>query len=88
MSSYEIKYQMNVNGQPYVRPVVRWKIYWDTNGKITKVLQQQVDKQYDPRGIFPSKQIDPNDEFFKLALKAGKPDAPDTRFDKFIKPYL
>jgi hypothetical protein len=88
MSSYEIKYQMNVNGQPYVRPVVRWKIYWDTNGKITKVLQQQVDKQYDPRGIFPSKQIDPNDEFFKLALKAGKPDAPDTRFDKAIKPYL
>ena len=88
MSSYEIKYQMNVNGQPYVRPVVRWKIYWNTNNKITKVLQQQVNKEYDPKGIFPSKQIDPNDEFFKLALKAGNPDAPDTRFDKFIKPYL
>jgi hypothetical protein len=88
MSSYEIKYQMNVNGQPYVRPVVRWKIYWNTNNKITKVLQQQVNKEYDPKGIFPSKQIDPNDEFFKLALKSGNPDAPDTRFDKFIKPYL
>jgi hypothetical protein len=88
MSSYEIKYQMNVNGQPYVRPVVRWKIYWNANNKITKVLQQQVNKEYDPGGIFPSKEINPNDEFFKLALKAGKPDAPDTRFDKAIKPYL
>ena len=53
-----------------------------------EALQQQVDKEYDPGGIFPSKQISPNDEFFKLALKNGKPDAPDTRFDKFIKPYL
>jgi hypothetical protein len=88
MSAYEIKYKLNVNGDPWVRPVVRWKIYWDANNKITKVLQQQVDKQFDPAGIFPSKQIDANDEFFKLALKNGKPDAPDTRFDKFIKPYL
>ena len=88
MSAYEIKYKLNVNGDPFVRPVVRWKIYWDAKNKITKVFQQQVDKEYDPGGIFPSKQIDPNDEFFKLALKNGKPDAPDTRFDKFIKPYL
>lgn len=88
MSAYEIKYKLNVNGDAWVRPVVRWKIYWDANNKITKVLQQQVDKQFDPAGIFPSKQITPTDEFFKLALRNGKPDAPDTRFDKFIKPYL
>jgi hypothetical protein len=88
MSAFEIKYQMNVGGNKYVKPVVRWKIYWDENKKITKIYQQYVNKGDDPGGIFPQKEIDPNDEYFKLAMKRGNPNNDDKLWNIFIKPYL
>ena len=88
MSAFEIKYQMNVGGNKYVEPVVRWKIQWDENKKITKINQQYVNKQQDPGGIFPQKEIDPNNEYFKLAMKRGNPNADDKLWNIFIKPYL
>lgn len=88
LSTFEIKYKLNVNGNSFTQPVVRWKIYWDTEDKIKKIEQQQVNKNVDPEGIFPSKTISADDEFFRLALRGGNPDNPENNYNKFINPYL
>lgn len=88
IAAFEIKYKLNVGGNDEVRPVTRWKFYWDKNNKIVKVEQEQVNKNWDPNGIFPSKEVSPDDELLRLCMRGGDTSKPEIGWEKFVKPFI
>ena len=92
MSAFELKYGVNVTGDSYVVPRVRFNFYWDNTGKkiasVTRQMYSQPTATEGPK-ILVEKPISPNDNELKylMGLKANDPNG-GVSYSTYIKPYI